>query len=301
MSNTLGEIVDETYFLMWEDNSSTTYPFSRVVDKINTIISMVCSGEFKDIIRSTSANNVIYKAGDLRFLRSKLFLEKKPWSPTTWQVNIWDASISIDTSNFSASWYAMLWGNIFQYTWITPTTLTWVTWVIGNFVEWTLVEQVFIIPSDADRSFRVTNILPKNIGLWFPNQDNKFDVSANAYFSIIPDTNSTDNNFIYIPWTYTNPSFWFEYYKKPNELVATNDVTILPWNYGKEVIAPLCAWELLYESEETTDWVAKLQLGYSKLALFYSKYKDFNKQFRDQVEWKRQNNYYFTTSTGNWW
>lgn len=306
MANTLTEIQTEVFFLLWESQTSGTYnSVSRVLPKINDVITRVCSWEYKDILRSTSANNVIYKAWDLRFLRNKMFIERKPWSPTTSAVTAGDAFVSVDTTNFSSSWYAIIWWNIFNYTSINPTALVTTTGIIGNFPEWTLVEQVYLVPADVDRSFRLVRILQWNQSREFPNMDNKFDTTASAYFSILPDTQSTENNFVYIPWvTYQNttvfPTYWFEYYKVPNTLSSWSDTTVIPWQYWVSVIAPLVAGELLYETEEIWDAQAKLQLGYSKLQMFYSKYKDFNKQFRDKVDYNRWNQYYWARGF-NWW
>lgn len=298
MSNTLWEIINEVLFLLWETSTtSSTYSVSqRIVPKINSVITQICSGEYKNILKDT-----IYKSWDLRFLRNKIFINNVAWLPTTNEVNSWDVFVAMSTVNFQASWYAMIWGNIFSYTWITPTALTWVSWIIWDFPAWTLVEQVYLVPSEADRSFALRIIKKNNTTFNVENQDNKFDPSAFAYFEILPDTQSSDNNFLYIPtrsWnTYwsVNNTFWFEYYRTPNELVWDTDVTILPEDIGTRVVAPLVAWELLYESEEIADAVNKLNLWYSKLHLFYTKQKSFNKQFRNKVNRNRPNNYYLTT------
>lgn len=57
MSNTLAEIIEQTYYFLSEQSDSTTYDKDLyVVPKINAVIKQICKGWYKDI-----TNGQIYK------------------------------------------------------------------------------------------------------------------------------------------------------------------------------------------------------------------------------------------------
>jgi hypothetical protein len=54
-----------------------------------------------------------------------------------------------------------------------------------------------------------------------------------------------------------------------------------------DMLAVLVAGELLYETERTDDAAMKLNEWYGNLILFYDKYANTNKWFRQEMWWNR--------------
>lgn len=286
MANTLDEIVIATYSYLNENRDSTTYDeATKVIPKINDVQFYICQGEYKNIL-----NNTLLKGGDLRFLRKKIYFNNILPSSLTADVAIGDVVINMDTTNFSNTGYVYVQGNVCKYTGKTPTQLTWVTGVLCPARIGMKVEQIYLIPNDANRTFKFELQLPYNQTCSFYLSDFRFDNTLTSYFQLLGD-NTADNNFLRIVYVGPTQDFWLYYYRNAIDMVSLSDETELPNNYGTNVIAAIAAGELLWETEEDDHSQKVLQLGYSKLEMFYNHETLLHKNFREQVQWKRGQNY----------
>ena len=120
-------------------------------------------------------------------------------SALTATLNIGDVVINMDTTNFSPSGYVYIQGNVCQYTGITPTQLTGVTGVQGTANIGMIVEQIYLIPSDANRTFKFELQLPYNQTCSFYLSDFRFDNTLASYFQLLGD-DTPDNNFLRIKY-----------------------------------------------------------------------------------------------------
>ncbi|MDR3169441.1 MAG: hypothetical protein LBU27_06930 [Candidatus Peribacteria bacterium] len=93
MPNTLQQVVDAVYVNLSVDNDSETYPFSRVIDKIQSVIEQVCNRQVFNLIKQT-----IIKGGDLRFLRKQVAIEHYFKIPVAKAAEVGDTNIFITSA-----------------------------------------------------------------------------------------------------------------------------------------------------------------------------------------------------------
>lgn len=285
MANTVGQISNRVYDYLSEPTTSTQYDFNSVVlPKIQKINDQICSGEMKDIVKN---GDVIYKAGDLRFLRDQIYIPYVKPTATSLTVNPWDVTITVwSTNGFATSGSLWLWWQIVTYTGVAGNQFTGCSGVIVLLNPWYTVYQTYELPSVADRTFQLFNIDTLGQEIEIPEEDFKFSQNNISYFKIVWDTNTSDKNYIYINWYYTNVVFMLYYYRKPTTYTTTADICDLPDNFWVEVIAPLVAGELLFETELDAQARNLLMTWYANLHVFFNKFTSFNKKFRDKVQYK---------------
>lgn len=288
MANTIEQISDRVYDYMSESNSSTQYDFTTVVlPKIQKINDQICHWEMKDIVRSTVNNDIIYKAGDLRFLRDQLYINYVKPTATSSAVTVWATSITVWSTNwFSTSWALRFSGQIVTYTGVAGNQFTGCSGVIVNVSAWYTIYQAYELPSTADRTFQLFNISTTGGELEIPENDFKFNQPDIWYFKIVWDTNTADKNYLYINGYYTNIVFMLYYYRKPTQYTNSADICDLPDNYWREIISPLVAGELMYETEMDAQATRLLTMWYANMHAFFNKLTSFNKKFRDKVQYK---------------
>jgi hypothetical protein len=90
MQNTLQQVVDAVYVNLSVDSDSATYPLSRVVDKIHSVIEQICNRQVFNLIKQT-----IIKGGDLRFLRKQIAIEHYFKIPVAKSAEVGDQNIFI--------------------------------------------------------------------------------------------------------------------------------------------------------------------------------------------------------------
>lgn len=288
MANTIGQISTRVYDYMSEKSTSTQYDFNTVVlPKIQKINDQICHWEMKDIVRSTAVNDVIYKAWDLRFLRKQTSIQYTAPTVTSASVSIGAVTITAGTTNWYATSGALwVWWQVVRYTGVAGNQFTGCTGVIVALTSWYMIYQAYEIPTDADRTFQLFNITKESQENEIPENDFKFNQNSFFYFKIVGDTTTSDKNYLYINGVYTDIVFMLYYYRKPTTYTSTADICDLPDNFGLEIIAPLVAGELMWETEMDAQARNLLTWWYANLHAFFNKNTSFNKKFRDKVQYK---------------
>ena len=284
--NSFSEIIAETYRVLAQRTTSTTYPLDTVKGKINSTIRRVLSGEYTDITNPQR----VYQAGDLRFLRQKHPLTRTQEKSVTTAASAGDTVIEFDTTGFPDTGHLIVNGNVVYYGAKTSTSVTGVDNLVVDIDEGDKIRQVYQIPEQADKSFRLFFYDKQSYReTEIEYEDFKFQKTKVVYWTVIGDE-TTDMQFVDIrgePRFYNNSTlYWLYYYVKANELSADDDITAIPDQWGVDMIAPIVAGELLWNTEKADRGQLNLADAYAKLNDFYSHYTKQIKEFRPKVRVK---------------
>jgi hypothetical protein len=212
----------------------------------------------------------------MRFLRQELYFENVPKISLTTAVAMWDVVINVsDTTNFSSTWAIYINSDIITYTGKTPTTFTGCAGIDIAHDNGSEVYQLYDVPTDAGDPYKM---------YWINNGKEKEVEYVNyqyiqtryKFFSILFDP-TDQKRYIFLKWwdsDYSNNQFLLRYYQSWAEITDETVDIVLPDNYGKTVVAPIVAWELLYITEEQEKATSILNMGYTKLDEMYSYYAD---------------------------
>jgi len=297
MANTYAEIISRVYHHLAVDNDSTTYDLATVVKpKINSVIKNVSKWRYKNII-----DKRIIKAGDLKFVKWKAFYDFVTPRPLGAPLSVIDWNMTLKSSEYLPAWYVYIVWDVIQYTGNTWTTLTGLTGTLTSHKLWDVVEQIYPVPADADRSFTMYEIdrywveqpidyVNSIHGLWSTPSYSYW--IGESIWTIVND--NSWNNYILIRSPHgQNQKYKLWYYRKATTLLNDSDLCILPDDIWIEIIAPIVAWELLYTTEEDEQWMKLLNISYDMLEMFFADQVDFNKEYRKKVAvWNKASYFY---------
>lgn len=275
---TFSELKTRVYKLINEKTDSTVFTDSYVWSVINEIQHNICVWDVTNL-----ETWQVYQSPYLRFLASKSFFKSVDPINLTAAVATTDTEISFTTTNFLSSGDIYINGDIITYTWKTATQITGVTWIATTHDSWEEVKQAFQLPTDAWKGFSL-RLIEDNQETPIPYMDDRALKDQYLYYTIVSDSTSTDE-FIVIEWyTQNDKTLVLDYYKTSTDMSASGDSTDLPDPYGMQVLAPLVAWEILYNSDERQNGVGFLREGYSKLQQMYTNYSARTKEYRRKVK-----------------
>lgn len=297
MANTYAEIISRVYHHLAVDTDSTTYDLATVVKpKINSVIRDVSKWRYKNII-----DKRIIKAGDLKFVKWKAFYDFVTPRPLGAPLSVIDINMTLKSSEYLPAWYVYIVWDVIQYTGNTWTTLTGLTGTLTTHKLWDVVEQIYPVPADADRSFVMYEIDRYGVEQpidyvnsihWLSSTPNYSYWIGESIWTIVND--NSWNNYILIRSPHgQNQKYKLWYYRKATTLVNDSDLCILPDDIWIEIIAPIVAWELLYTTEEDEQWMKLLNISYDMLEMFFADQVDFNKEYRKKVAvWNKASYFY---------
>jgi len=302
-ANTLQEIYERVYYILWEKTTSTTFDKNNYV--IPYINELQCAIARRKVVNLLEGNKTV-TAGDLRFLRKQLYISNVKDQKTTAAINVWDTTISVAADDFDTSGFVYINGNVIQYTGKTATTLTWVTQIQTAHESGSVVKQIYKVPSGASVPFQLQYV-PRRWATYHNSQyfdrngenfveyiDFKNPKDLPQYYTIIGDDFTQDQQYVLIEgYNNTNDKFILHYYQDCNVLVNDTDRSILPKYYGVQVLAPLVAGELLYDTDEPVKAARILQKAYAKLKEMYEVYAEQVDEPRQKVRTRPFNNYYW--------
>lgn len=284
---TLADIRSETYALLWEPSDSVNYNTTLVTNRINNIVNRICKWHVRNIITWQQ-----YKAWDLSFLRNEIFYDIPLSVATTAAITSWDDTVSFDTTNFSSEWYVYINWDIIRYTWKTATTITWCTWTDTDIASWAYVYQVFTLPTGISKPFTVYRVHETWRMDEIPYADYRFPEQTKVNYTILTDNDNSVDLFFIRNKEKNDIKYMIQYYINSTDMVVDADVSTIPDPYALTVVAPIAAWELLYDNEEIDDASTKLQRGYAALNEMFDFYNSMNKKSRQKVRFK---NYDFSS------
>ena len=233
------DIKTEVWDLIGTTSWSTTFTSAKIWKKINAKINEVIRWRITSLLNP----QIIYRAWKLPFNEDKVWFRIKAWWILTTILNVWDVTGYLDTTNIYPAWYLQIGGDLVKYTWVTPTTITWVIWqTVEHLVSETCI-QLYEMPVNFEKTIIVKWILEWESGRY---KEIPFDSSESMWFCYNIYT-YWDKKLIKVIWLTSDNLINIEYIKKVYDLVNDTDLCILPNYYWTKVIAPLVAWEYMLQ------------------------------------------------------
>lgn len=287
----LNDIVSSVYHRLSVDEDNTTYDKNkRVIPKINSVLKRILADRKYDILVDNSPYWPFIKGGDINFLRDNFFFERvdefmikemaslgeseikiryKKWMPNKWAVYVhWMIlRYKLDNQNWE---YSILLDEPLQMS-VKP---------------WDSVEFLYEIPARAEETYQLFCIAD-NKEFEVVYADYRYPNDYPAYWTILF---KDDRKYIRLnlPYQYNTQRFKLNFFKKIMDLKGGDELSPMPENrWDEDVVANLVAGELLWETEHTEDAARKLAEWYGNLILFYDKFAETNKGFRQDLWWNR--------------
>lgn len=258
------------------EEDSKAYPITLINDFINNY--------YFDALTIWVLNlftNEMIKPLSLPFTEEIAYFDIKNKKTLNNELNIWDTSIQIDTEWLLSAWKVIISWNIITYTSKTSSALEWVSWIKWNFKSWTIVEQLYDLPSDYYSPIELTNN-------WSPiNLVNYNDISK-----VYNEKYQASNSYVtIIQWKYLLISLWntgtnlvFKYKKKPTLLTNDTDEIIIPDDTYSMFIKYLAVWEMMFNRWEEWKWKEVFLFWLTKLKQMYEFY---NNQSMLDLHWTK--------------
>lgn len=237
MSNTLSQIADATYSAMKIKSDSTVFDrSSRVIPLIRGLERDVTTGSLASLLEQGKA----YQSPVLSFMTRQAFYKTVKDPVLSADASSGDVTVSVDTTNLPASGALYGGGCVFTYSGKTATTVTGVSGLVRDLAAGTSVKLVFATPAlyakpfecyDLDNGEReidfVDDRAPKT-GLYYTEKA-FHDGSASFLYFLKEDDNVR-----------------LSYVVRPEGLLEETSQTVLPNDYGINLLAKLAAGTLLF-------------------------------------------------------
>jgi len=292
-SKTLENLRDVYYAILKEQSDSSAYPLTLADVLINNAQTNICSWN----LINTIINQQVTKW-------SLPFLFEDKYYTSVQDIYVWTTMTTADTeitvtstSWFASSWFLYIDDDIIQYTWVSATQFTWVTWIGFAHLAGARISQLFSLPTDYATSNRV--IYNNQRTLKYVDYRNLY-LNLNNEKGTYPIINSTDNEgiryrkWIYtiIKWSYFLPinidASWYMihqiYEKKPTTLSTWTDISSIPDEYAESTIPFVAAWKTLFHRWEEQRWIELLNYAYWEVASMYTYYDNQN---IEEINWQR--------------
>ena len=287
----LNEIIQKVYDLLSVDSDNTTYwTWTRVVPKINSVMHRVLSDRKYDVVLEKSQYAPNIQWWDLQFLRGTFSFTRRPEKIVNKPAQDWTRRLYIaSTDKVPTKWWCLVKGTVFKFTLHATVGEQWLE--IDEDLQVPVepgvpVEFLYEIPEEAEATYQLFSV-QENHEIEMIYADYRYPTDYQQYWTILYKNwvsliriVSYDARFLH--------TFKLNYFKKVESLKNLTDRTVIPDDrWDDEMLAVLVAGELLYETERTDDAAMKLNEWYGNLILFYDKYANTNKWFRDEMWWNR--------------
>lgn len=281
--NTLQQIMDRVYKLIEENSSNIQYDTTYITSLINEVQEDIIRWQIVSIV-----DNIVIRPWDLRFMDRKYFIDYVEPKTISLDIALTDTTISVDTTDMNSYWYVVIDQDVIQYTWKTSNTLTWVTGISTTHTTWTVLRQVYKIPTTAWKWYKLEVLWDYITERYISYMDYKMRKDKYNYFTIIWDDESSDWMYIDIVlnswWLWNNNKLCFYYVEQPTDMVSNTDYTELPWKKWLTVIAPLVAGRALFYSDEQEKALWYLKEWYNALQTMYNQYTDRYNEQQKQIK-----------------
>jgi hypothetical protein len=139
---TYWDIKSKVWNLLWQKPTSINFSNDIVWDEINAISLEVWRGRVVNLLNPQQ----IIRAGDLWFQKSDFSFKVKFWWTAGETVIVWANEISTPTTDLLGAWYALIWWDIINYTWINSEWIVWVTWLTTEHIAGSKIYQLYEVP-----------------------------------------------------------------------------------------------------------------------------------------------------------
>lgn len=275
--NTKKEIVDKTYYILWEDQSSTVFDKEgTVVPKINTTVDQICRCNVTNILTGQKI-----RWGILDFLYEDKTIYIPKVKQTISDIDINSQYIELDDVDWlPAKWYLEINGNIISYDWVDSDNnyVQKVNGINGSHKAWSSVHFAYIMPQSIIKAADFYDVDFEEMLKFIDFREKRRD-----YFRCY-----TIKPFkwrkVAVFYNLNNSPIMISYTKKLEPMESDEDECGLPDDYGVKIIPYLVAWALLIDTSEIQKWEKLLMIWYSELEDMYSFYATPVKQFRKKIK-----------------
>lgn len=287
----LSDIINKVYDLMSVDSDNTTYStWGRVVPKINSVMHRVLSDRKFDVVLEKSQYAPNIKGGDLQFLRGTYSFNRRPEKIVCKPAEEWDRRLYIASKkDVPTKGRCLVKGTVYKFTLNATATEQWLTIDEDLTIpveQGTVIEFLYKIPDEAEATYQLFAVTDNN-EMEMVYADYRYPTDFQQYWTILYKNGVSLIRIVSYDARYLK-TFKLNYFKKIETLKNLTDKTVIPdERWDLDMLAVLVAGELLYETERTDDAAMKLNEWYGNLILFYDKYANTNKGFRQEMWWNR--------------
>lgn len=275
--NNKKEIVDKTYYILGEDQSSTVFDKEgAVVPKINSTIDKICRCNVTNII---TQQKIRWWILDFLYEDRTITIPKVKKSLNDIDVN--STSIILDTlDGLPERWYLEIDWNIINYGSLDT--------VDGAVVQVSGINWDHKANADVHFAYAFSENIMK--------PSDFFDIQYNEILKFIDYREKRPDYFrcytikpykwkkVAVFYNIDNAPVMISYTKKIEPMVSDEDECWLPDDYGVKIVPYIVAWELLIDTSESGKAKELLTMWYAELEDMYSYYATPTKQFRKKIK-----------------
>lgn len=275
--NTKKEIVDKTYYILWEEQSSTVFDKERtVVPKINITVDQICRCNVTNIVTGQKI-----RGGILDFLYEDRTINVPKTKSTKSDIDINSQYIELDSLDWlPARWHLEINGNIVNYDWLDTvnSAVLKVNGINGGHKAWSTVHFAFALPVSTIKAADFYDVEYDEALKFVDFRESKSDFFR--CYTIKPYKWKK----VAVFYNMDNSPIMISYTKKVEPMESDEDECGLPDDYGVKIVPYIVAGTLLIDTSEATKWEKLLMIGYSELEDMYSFYATPVKQFRKKIK-----------------
>lgn len=275
--NTKKEIVDRTYFILWEEQSSTVFDKEgEVVPKINDTVDQICRCNVTNILTWQKI-----RGGILDFLYEEKTINVPRAKKTMSEIDINSQYIDLDTLDWlPTKWYLEVNGNVISYDWLDDinNAVLKVNGINGSHTLNSDVHFAQILPQSIIKAADFYDVEYQQALKFVDFREKRLDYFR--CYTIKP----YKWRKVAIFYNMNNTPITISYTKKLEPMESDEDECGLPDNYGVKIVPYLVAWALLIDTSEVQKWERLLAIWYAELEDMYSFYATPVKQFRKKIK-----------------
>lgn len=272
--NTKKEIVDKTYYILWEDQSSTVFDKEgEVVPKINTTIDQICRCNVTNIL-----TNQKIRGGILDFLYEERTLSIPKVKRTMVAIDPSSKSIQLDTVDWlPTQWNLEINWNIISYNGLGTNEVLKVSGIDWPHAQGSSVHYAYMLPENMIKASDFYDIEYEKMLKFVDFREER---TYDRAYTIKP----YKWRKVAIFYNINNSPIAISYTKKKEPMEREEDECWLPDDYGVKIVPYLVAGQLLIDTSEVGKWEKLLAIWYSELEDMYSYYATPTKKFRKKIK-----------------
>lgn len=236
MSNTLQQITDAVYKHMQFRSDSTVFDRTTVVvPRINRLQDDLVLGSINNVLDPARA----FLSPVLSFAQTYAFYRTVNDAVLTQSASSGDTTVYMDTSDLPSAGALHSAGCTFTYSGKTADTVTGVSGLVRDLDAGEPAKLVFETPIDFGKPFDCEDTGTKSAIEFIDDRNPKFG----TYYTVKQNYDAS-KKFLYFS---NSPTvICLSFVRKPEEMADDTDETILPEQYGTQLLALLVAGGLLY-------------------------------------------------------
>lgn len=275
--NTKKEIVDKTYYLLGEDQSSTVFDKEgTVVPMIRSMIDKICRCDITNIITQQKI-----RGGILDFLYEEKTLKIPRVKKTIEEIDVNNHYIMLNDIDWLPNkWMVEINWNIIGYDWVSGdnNSILKTNGINGNHAVNSDVNFAYLLPENLIKACDFYDVEYKEMLKFVDFREER--VCFERCYTIKP----YKWRKVVVFYNIDNSPIMISRTKKLEPMETDSDECWLPDNYGEDIVAYLVAGSLLIDTSESNKGKDLLNQWYSSLEDMYSFYATPTKKFRKKIK-----------------